>query len=63
MVVCHWEAVNDRRIRDEITEGALDADALAERCGAGGQCGGCQETIEQLLRQFGLEATSSSAAA
>ncbi|MBL8776024.1 MAG: (2Fe-2S)-binding protein [Acidimicrobiales bacterium] len=54
--------MNDRRIRDEIIEGALDADALAERCGAGGQCGGCHETIEQLLRQFGLEATSSAAA-
>ena len=55
MVVCHCEAVNDRRIREEIAAGALDAEALAERCGAGGRCGGCHDTIEALLRQFGLE--------
>lgn len=61
MVVCHCEAVNDRRIRDEIAEGALDADALAERCGAGGQCGGCQDTIDELLRQFGLAAEPTAA--
>ena len=61
MVVCHREAVNDRTIRDEIERGALDADALAERCGAGSQCGGCHETIVALLRQFGLEAEPSAA--
>jgi bacterioferritin-associated ferredoxin len=61
MVVCHCEAVNDRRIRDEIEQGALDADALAERCGAGRQCGGCHETIVALLQQFGLEAELSAA--
>ncbi len=55
MVICHCEAVNDRRIREEIAAGALDAEALAERCGAGGHCGGCQETIDALLAQFGLE--------
>ncbi|MCB1016115.1 MAG: (2Fe-2S)-binding protein [Acidimicrobiales bacterium] len=53
--------MNDRRIRDEIAEGALDADALAERCGAGGQCGGCQDTIDELLRQFGLAAEPTAA--
>ncbi|HMQ24971.1 MAG TPA: (2Fe-2S)-binding protein [Acidimicrobiales bacterium] len=55
MVVCHCEAVNDRRIREEIAAGALDAEALAERCGAGGRCGGCQETVDALLAQFGPE--------
>lgn len=55
MVICHCEAVNDRRIREEIAAGALDADALAERCGAGGRCGGCQATIDALLAQYGLE--------
>ena len=61
MVVCHCEAVNDRRIRDEIEQGALDAEQLAARCGAGGQCGGCHETIMALLAQFGLEAEPAAA--
>ncbi|CAN5717240.1 hypothetical protein BH20ACT2_BH20ACT2_04540 [soil metagenome] len=49
MVVCHCLAVNDRRIRDEIASGALDADQVAERCGAGARCGGCRLVIEQLV--------------
>ncbi|MGE3619337.1 MAG: bacterioferritin-associated ferredoxin [Acidimicrobiia bacterium] len=49
MVICHCEAVNDRRIADEIARGALDADEIALRCGAGGRCGGCRPTIEALL--------------
>jgi bacterioferritin-associated ferredoxin len=49
MVVCHCAAVNDRAIRAEIAAGALDADALAERCGAGGGCGQCRPVIEAIL--------------
>ena len=49
MVVCHCNAVNDRAIRAEIAAGALDVDALAERCGAGGGCGQCHPVIEAIL--------------
>lgn len=49
MVVCHCAAVNDRAIRAEIEAGALDADALADRCGAGGRCGSCRPVIEAIL--------------
>ena len=49
MVVCHCAAVNDRAIRAEIEAGAVDADALAERCGAGGGCGQCRPVIEAIL--------------
>lgn len=55
MVVCHCNAVNDRTIRAEIATGALDADAVANRCGAGARCGSCQPLVERLLAQFGLE--------
>ena len=55
MVVCHCNAVNDRMIRSEIESGALDAETLAARCGAGTRCGGCQPVVERLLAQFGLE--------
>jgi bacterioferritin-associated ferredoxin len=56
MVVCHCNAVNDRMIRSEIESGALDAETLADRCGAGAHCGGCQPLVERLLAQFGLDA-------
>ena len=49
MVVCHCSAVNDRAIRAEIIAGALDAEALAERCGAGARCGSCRPVIEAIL--------------
>jgi len=54
-MVCHCEAVNDAVIRSEIEAGAVDADALAERCGAGTRCGGCRLVVDELLAQFGLE--------
>jgi bacterioferritin-associated ferredoxin len=49
MVVCHCRAVNDKAIRAEIEAGALDADTLAERCGAGSRCGSCRPVIEAIL--------------
>ena len=49
MQVCHCLAVNDRRIVEEITSGALDIEDVAARCGAGARCGGCHPTIEALL--------------
>lgn len=49
MVICHCYAVNDRAIRAEIAAGALDADAVAERCGAGGNCGSCRPVVEAIL--------------
>jgi bacterioferritin-associated ferredoxin len=55
MMVCHCEAVNDEAIRSEIASGALDADALADRCGAGSRCGGCHAAIDELFERFGLE--------
>ena len=53
MLVCQCEAVNDRRIVAEIISGALDAESLAARCGAGARCGGCRPTIEALLASLG----------
>ena len=51
MVVCQCYAVNDRTIRAEISSGALDADDVAERCGAGARCGGCRSVIEEILTE------------
>jgi bacterioferritin-associated ferredoxin len=54
MVVCHCAGVNEARILDEIAEGVSDLDEVAERCGAGRDCGGCRPTVQRLLEQFGL---------
>ncbi|MGH9188300.1 MAG: (2Fe-2S)-binding protein [Acidimicrobiales bacterium] len=54
MVVCHCRAVNDRLIRAEIESGALSCDQVADRCGAGSDCGSCQPLIEALIAQFEL---------
>jgi bacterioferritin-associated ferredoxin len=64
MVVCHCEAVNDVTIRSEIERGALTADEVADRCGAGGRCGGCRIVIDDLVDEMlarHLAATSSAA--
>ena len=50
MVVCSCSAVNDRTIRAEIASGALDADDVADRCGAGASCGSCRTVVEQIVQ-------------
>ena len=49
MIVCHCQAVSDRVVRSAIRGGACDLDDVAERCGAGADCGGCRLRIERLL--------------
>ena len=58
MVVCHCRAVNDRAIVAEILSGALDADALADRCGAGSRCGGCRPVVEALIAEHAERAVA-----
>ncbi len=50
-MVCHCRGVNDRRIRREIAEGADTVEQIAVRCGAGSRCGGCVETVREVLVQ------------
>ena len=62
MVVCHCWAVNDKAIVAEILSGAIDAETLAERCGAGSRCGGCRPVVEELLAQHAVTVRVSTAA-
>ncbi|MEM9562736.1 MAG: (2Fe-2S)-binding protein [Actinomycetota bacterium] len=49
MVVCHCKAVNDTSINELLAGGRLTLDDVAAHCGAGTDCGGCLDTIEDLL--------------
>ena len=51
MVVCHCFAVSDRVIRAAIESGAVSVEALARRCAAGTDCGGCQPVLAELLAE------------
>jgi bacterioferritin-associated ferredoxin len=65
MYVCSCRAVTDRTVKAAIASGATTIDAIAERCGAGGRCGGCWPALAELLEdarpadhQHGTRATS-----
>jgi bacterioferritin-associated ferredoxin len=49
VIVCHCQAVSDRVVRATIRDGAIDLTEVADRCGAGSECGGCHTRIERLL--------------
>ena len=60
VIVCHCFGVSDRRIHAEAGLGANDLDDITARCGAGGDCGGCADLIEDILeiRLIGEPATT-----
>ena len=49
MIVCSCHAVTDREIHRAVRSGARTAGQVAEICGAGSSCGGCRETVHELL--------------
>jgi NAD(P)H-nitrite reductase large subunit len=54
VVICHCEVVSDADLRAVIAGGAGDLEAVTERCGAAGHCGGCVPAVEDLLAEAGL---------
>ena len=49
MIVCHCLAVNDRLIEAVTAGEPLTVEDVIERCGAGTRCGGCRESIQEVL--------------
>ena len=49
MYVCSCKAVTDRTVQAAIASGARTIEQVAERCGAGGRCGGCWPVLTELL--------------
>ena len=61
MYVYHCRAVTDDTIEDEVERGASTIDELADRCGAGSECGGCWPELERLLEKSAERRASPSA--
>jgi bacterioferritin-associated ferredoxin len=49
MMICHCNGISDRTVRNAVLHGAADLDQVARACGAGRDCGGCAEAIEEVL--------------
>ena len=56
MLVCHCNGISDRTVRRMVRNGASTASQVGEACGAGTCCGGCVQTIDEII-----DAESSSA--
>ena len=51
MYVCHCNVVTDRDILESIANGARCVADVAHETGAGRTCGGCVETMRELVCQ------------
>jgi len=49
MIVCHCFGVSDREIRASVRSGAKSCADVAECCGAGSGCGGCQSLVAEIV--------------
>ena len=63
MLVCHCLRVFDGAIRECVRVGARTTNDVAERCGAGSQCGGCRESIEAIVTRESTDADAQPTAA
>ena len=61
MLVCHCNGVSDRAIRRAIRDGARTLGQVGQACGAGACCGGCQDSVRELLHVEGAEHVEESA--
>lgn len=51
MIICHCVGVTERRIRLIALSGQCTRERVAEMCGAGTCCGGCQPAIDEIIEQ------------
>jgi bacterioferritin-associated ferredoxin len=49
MIVCHCHGVTDREIRASVKCGARTCADVANACGAGSGCGGCEALVEEIV--------------
>lgn len=51
MIVCICNCLSETQVRAAIRAGARTADAVYSRCGVRRNCGRCQETIDDMLKE------------
>jgi bacterioferritin-associated ferredoxin len=51
MILCICQGVSDRVVRLAVLGGATTVDAVADRCGAGTDCGSCRHAIQDLVEE------------
>ncbi len=56
-IICHCEAVKERAIVESIRGGASSVCEVADVCGAASRCGGCWDSVEELVARHGKPAT------
>jgi bacterioferritin-associated ferredoxin len=49
MIVCHCHGVTDREIRASVKDGARTCADVADACGAGSGCGGCESLVQDIV--------------
>lgn len=49
MVVCLCQGVSDRQVREVVATGATTRKKVTRACGAGAGCGGCHESIREII--------------
>ena len=52
-IICHCEAVKERTIVESIRRGASSVCEVAESCGAASRCGGCWDSVDDLVHRHG----------
>ena len=60
MLVCQCQGVSDRAIRRAVREGAVTTDQVGRDCGAGTFCGGCRDTIHDIIHSEAASRESAS---
>jgi len=59
MVVCLCQGVSDKQVREAIAKGASTRKNVTRACGAGAGCGGCHESIREIIRAHRAAASES----
>jgi bacterioferritin-associated ferredoxin len=59
MIVCVCRGISHHKLLEIIQEGASSLEAITARCGAGGDCGSCQATLQSLIHRSQRAAESS----
>jgi bacterioferritin-associated ferredoxin len=49
MYVCICRAVTDKQVKSTLEAGATTVAEVTRACGAGGDCGGCEGAIEDMI--------------